>query len=152
MILNIFDTKSRLINLWFNMVRDLFHTSRIPFLSSWMDDNFFTFGHIKRGRCWMILLLLLGFFKFIPIFWSKTGMLITWFNSSCIFFYEFEKWRAIRASVGGVGGALTWVTWVECLRGWHGNEGDVVGVLAWVRGWCASVGGLLKWIALVILK
>ena len=23
---------------------------------------------------------------------------------------EFEKWRAIRASVGGVGGVLAWVT------------------------------------------
>ena len=23
--------------------------------------------------------------------------------------YEFEKWRAIRASVGGVGGVLAWV-------------------------------------------
>ena len=25
---------------------------------------------------------------------------------------EFEKWRAIRASVGGVGGVLAWVVWV----------------------------------------
>ena len=33
---------------------------------------------------------------------------------------EFEKWRAIRASVGGVGGVLAWVT---CCVG---------GVLAWV--------------------
>ena len=42
-------------------------------------------------------------------------------------FFEFEKWRAIRASVGGVhvwwhasvgdvGGMLAWVTWVACLR------------------------------------
>ena len=30
---------------------------------------------------------------------------------------EFEKWRAIRASVGGVGGAITWVQWVAYLRG-----------------------------------
>ena len=27
---------------------------------------------------------------------------------------EFEKWRAIRASVGGVGGVFAWVTWVAC--------------------------------------
>ena len=25
---------------------------------------------------------------------------------------EFEKWRAIRASVGGVGGVLAWIVWV----------------------------------------
>ena len=27
---------------------------------------------------------------------------------------EFEKWRAIRASVGGM---LAWVVWVTCLHG-----------------------------------
>ena len=27
---------------------------------------------------------------------------------------EFEKWRAIGASVSGVGGVLTWVTWLTC--------------------------------------
>ena len=34
--------------------------------------------------------------------------------------YEFEKWRAIRSSVGGVGGVgdvLVCVAWVACLRG-----------------------------------
>ena len=37
--------------------------------------------------------------------------------------YEFEKWRAIRSSVGGVGGVggvgdvLACVAWVACLRG-----------------------------------
>ena len=39
---------------------------------------------------------------------------------------EFQKWRAIRASVGGV---LAWVVWVVCLRGWRASVG---GVLAWV--------------------
>ena len=39
---------------------------------------------------------------------------------------EFEKWRAIRACVGGVGGVLA------CLRGWHASVGDVDGVLAWL--------------------
>ena len=42
---------------------------------------------------------------------------------------EFQKWRAIRASVGGVGGVLAWVAWVVCLRGWRASVG---GVLAWV--------------------
>ena len=42
---------------------------------------------------------------------------------------EFEKWHAIRASVGGVGGVLACVA---CLRGWHASVGVVVGVLAWV--------------------
>ena len=28
--------------------------------------------------------------------------------------FGFEKWRAIRASVGGVGGVLVWVAWVAC--------------------------------------
>ena len=31
--------------------------------------------------------------------------------------WEFEKWRAIRPSLGGVGGVLVWVA---CLRGWCG--------------------------------
>ena len=35
-----------------------------------------------------------------------------------LLFLEFEKWRAIRASVGGVGGVLAW--------------GGLGGVLAWV--------------------
>ena len=54
---------------------------------------------------------------------------------------EFEKWRAIRACVGGVlawvtwwrvyvGGALAWVAWVAYLRGWRARVGDVGGVLA----------------------
>ena len=40
---------------------------------------------------------------------------------------EFEKLRAIRASVGGVGNVLVWVTY---LRGWHASVGSVGGVLA----------------------
>ena len=39
------------------------------------------------------------------------------------FLREFEKWSAIRASVGGVSGVLAWVA---CLHGWRG------GMLAWV--------------------
>ena len=63
---------------------------------------------------------------------------------------EFEKWCAIRASVGGVGGVLAWVAsqrtcvggvsgvlaWVACQRGWRANLGyvdDMVGAPAWVR-------------------
>ena len=56
---------------------------------------------------------------------------------------EFEKWRAIRTSVGGVGGVLAWIAWVAwcidgvlawvaCLRGWHGGRACVGGVLTWV--------------------
>ena len=45
---------------------------------------------------------------------------------------EFEKWRAIRASVSDVGGVLAWVTWVARLHGWRANVGYLVGVLAWV--------------------
>ena len=45
---------------------------------------------------------------------------------------QFEKWRAIRASVNGVGGVLALVTWVSCLRGWHANFGYVVDILVWV--------------------
>ena len=40
---------------------------------------------------------------------------------------EFEKWRAIRASVGGV------LAWVSCLRGCRARMG---GVLTWVT-WLA---------------
>ena len=43
---------------------------------------------------------------------------------------EFEKWSAIRASVVSVGGMLAWVVWVVCLR-----------------GWCASMCGMLAWFA-----
>ena len=62
---------------------------------------------------------------------------------------EFEKWRAICASVGGVGGVLAWVVQMTCLRGWRASVGDVGGVLAWMacqRGWRgqrACVGGVL---------
>ena len=44
---------------------------------------------------------------------------------------EFEKWRAICASVGdvdGMGGVLPWVARVACLCGWHASVG---GMLAW---------------------
>ena len=50
--------------------------------------------------------------------------------------YEFEKWHAIRASVGGVGGVLAWVAWVACLCGW--------------RGWRASVGDVPAWVIWVV--
>ena len=43
---------------------------------------------------------------------------------------EFEKWRAIRANVGGVGGVLAWVAWVAYLSGWHASVGNVGGLLA----------------------
>ena len=45
-----------------------------------------------------------------------------------MFLLEFEKWRAIRASVGGVGGVLAWVT------RFHGWRTSVGGMLAWVSG------------------
>ena len=35
-------------------------------------------------------------------------------DSLCAEIIEFEKWRAIRASVGGVDGVLAWVAWVAC--------------------------------------
>ena len=65
---------------------------------------------------------------------------------------EFEKWRAIRVSVGSVGGVLEWVAWVACLRGWHVWCAYVGGVLVWLAclcGWCANVGyvgGVLAWV------
>ena len=40
--------------------------------------------------------------------------------------FEFEKWRAIRASVGGVGGMLAWVT---CQSG---DLGGVPACVTWV--------------------
>ena len=49
--------------------------------------------------------------------------------------WEFEKWRAIRPSLGGVGGVLVWVA---CLRGWC--------------GWHACVGGVLLLLLLLLLK
>ena len=57
-----------------------------------------------------------------------------------------------------MGGVLAWVV---CLREWRANVGYLVGMLARVvcqrgyGGWCASVGGvggILKRVALVILK
>ena len=53
---------------------------------------------------------------------------------------EFEKWRAIRASVSGV---LAWVTCQRVWRGWHACVGDV---LVWV-GWVgACVDDVLAWV------
>ena len=43
--------------------------------------------------------------------------------SVSISIYEFQKWRAVRASVGGVGGVLAW---------WHASMGGLGVVLAWV--------------------
>ena len=40
--------------------------------------------------------------------------------------FEFEKWRTIRASVGGVGSVLAWVAWMACLRVWCASVGGVV--------------------------
>ena len=42
---------------------------------------------------------------------------------------EFEKWHAIRASMGGVVGVLEWVV---CSHEWRANLGYVVAMLAWV--------------------
>ena len=42
---------------------------------------------------------------------------------------EFEKWRAIRANVGGVGGMLAWVI---SQSGRRGRRACVGNVLSWV--------------------
>lgn len=42
---------------------------------------------------------------------------------------EFEKWRAIRTSMGSVGGMLACVAY---LCGWRAGVGGVDCVLAWV--------------------
>ena len=61
---------------------------------------------------------------------------------------EFEKWRAICASVGGV---LVWVVWVayqRVRRGWHTSVGDMSGLSAWERlvmrqcGWRTKVSSV----------
>ena len=68
----------------------------------------------------------------------------------------FEKWRAIRASVGGngcsacMGGMLACLMWVACLQGGPARVGAVGGVLACLHGWCgwhACVGSVLAWVA-----
>ena len=38
---------------------------------------------------------------------------------------EFEKWRAIRASVGGVGDVLAWVMYLRRWRASVHNAGDL---------------------------
>ena len=45
---------------------------------------------------------------------------------------ELDKWRAIRATVGGVGVVLAWVTCKRGCRGWRASVDKVVGVLALV--------------------
>ena len=50
---------------------------------------------------------------------------------------EFEKWRAIRASVGGMCGVLVCVAYL-C-----GERACVGGVLVWWRRWCACVVAVL---------
>ena len=45
---------------------------------------------------------------------------------------ELDKWRAIRATVGGVGVVLAWVTCKRGYRGWRASVDKVVGVLALV--------------------
>ena len=59
-------------------------------------------------------------------------------------FVEFEKWRAIHASVGGVlacewrasvgdvGGMLAWVAWVECFM-WRVSVSGVLAYVAWME-------------------
>ena len=42
----------------------------------------------------------------------------------------FEKWPAIRASMGGV---LGWVAWMLCLHGWS--------------KWCPCVSCVIAWVA-----
>ena len=56
--------------------------------------------------------------------------------------------RGWRANVGCVGGVLAWVT---CQRGWWGLWASVggVGIKVCIKG--VGVGGVLKWVALVIL-
>ena len=69
---------------------------------------------------------------------------------------DFEKWRAIHASVSEV------LAWVACWCGWHASVGGVGGMLTWVEwvewvaclhGWYDSVGGvdtcLHRWRAIV---
>ena len=42
--------------------------------------------------------------------WIDLGRNITYERmKACCVMQKFEKWRAIRASVGGVGGVLVWV-------------------------------------------
>ena len=63
-----------------------------------------------------------------------------------LFWLEFEKWRAIRASVGGVGGVL---------RGWRGcrsNLRSVLACVAWVGVLRANVSDMLLLLLLLILK
>ena len=48
---------------------------------------------------------------------------------------ELDKWRPIRATVGGVGVVLAWVTCKRGCRGWRGwraSVDKVIGVLALV--------------------
>ena len=53
---------------------------------------------------------------------------------------EFEKWRAIRGSVGGVDNVVAWVAWVMCLHGWCTSVAGMCDVLAWVA-WVACLHG-----------
>ena len=48
---------------------------------------------------------------------------------------EFDKWRAIRATVGGVCVVLAWVTCKRGCCGWRASVDKVVGVLALVAYW-----------------
>ena len=51
--------------------------------------------------------------------------------SSCVCsFFEFEKWRAFRPSVGGVSGLLVWVVCQCGWGGWHACVGGVASELA----------------------
>ena len=49
---------------------------------------------------------------------------------------EFEKWCAIRASVGSM---LVWVAWVTCFRGCRTSVGVVIGLWLCVYVWFISI-------------
>ena len=49
----------------------------------------------------------------------------------------------------GVGGELAWVTWVACLRGWRASMGGMLTWAACLHGWRANVSyvvGVLAWV------
>ena len=61
-----------------------------------------------------------------------------------IYLYNGSTYPNEKSLKNGVLFVLVWVAWVACLRGWRASVG---GVLAW---WGASVGGVgdvLAWVA-----
>ena len=73
---------------------------------------------------------------FASLLLSLNKILSKIYYAKDIKYFDFEKWRAIRVSVGSVGGVLAWVAWVAYLHGWCASVHDVGGVLAWVA-WVA---------------